>query len=301
MNENIPSREFTKPALRVDQQINLLAERGLQVSLDRQIETRALNKIGYYRLSGYFKGFQDESDRFLDNTSFRKVLNIYLFDKNLRSFIFDSLEQIEVALRTVMTNILSNQSTAFWYNNEDFFQKGKHIASLKNAYGVITDPSKSTQSIKHYLSEYYKPSSPPSWMVLEAFSFGKLYHMFKNLRSKYQRQIAREFYNNHRLFCKFLHCLTYLRNLSAHHKRIWNRQFTIKPTYPTSQPEADVLASSRPTSFYPVAYIIHLILEKVSIEPNNWAKNLEGLFQKYPDVEYDKLGFPTNWTQKKWE
>jgi abortive infection bacteriophage resistance protein len=292
---------FNKPALSRDEHIDWLSDRGLIISAGETLEKEALHKVGYYRLSGYFKAFQNASEQFHSNTTFEQVLEVYFFDKKLRILTFEVLENFEVSLRASITNSLSLEHGPQWFENPDCFQRGKHAPTLEKISETLGDKRRNAQPLKHFYRKYNE-KYPPSWMLLETFSFGKLHrHIYRNLKSKFQRQIAKDFDYNERLFDSFLHSLTYIRNLCAHHDRIWNRSMTIRPTYPLSKPEKDILAGTRQDSFYPVAFIIHMMLEKISVSPNQWAPSLEALFKEFSSIDLARLGFPPNWSPDIWK
>ena len=96
---------YTKPALTYDKQIELLESRGLQIT-DKARAKRHLSNVSYYRLSAYMLPFKemDENgvvkDKFLPNTTWDNVYDLYKFDRKLRLLVFDAIERIEIALRT---------------------------------------------------------------------------------------------------------------------------------------------------------------------------------------------------------
>lgn len=74
--------------------------------------------------------------------------------------------------------------------------------------------------------------------TLEVISMGtlsKLYANFSNASAKHA--VAREFGLNHHKFLRsWLECLDVLRNCCAHHSRLSNRVFTLKPKMPERMP-----------------------------------------------------------------
>lgn len=54
-------------------------------------------------------------------------------------------------------------------------------------------------------------------------------HTFKNLTCQSQKYIAKPFGFDGAVLGSWLHALPYLRNLAAHHQRLWNPVFTTKP------------------------------------------------------------------------
>lgn len=67
-----------------------------------------LMNIGYHRLSAYIFPFykSPKSDLELkEGTTFEQVLTLYRFDKKLRILLFNEIEKIEVAIRSVLSNM----------------------------------------------------------------------------------------------------------------------------------------------------------------------------------------------------
>ena len=112
------SKTFTKIHLSYDEQITLLASRGLLIA-DTELARKKLKHISYYRLSAYFLPFQSEKDVFIDGTTFEDILGVYYFDKALRRIIFDAIETIEVNVRADIVYNLSKQTGAFGYREKE--------------------------------------------------------------------------------------------------------------------------------------------------------------------------------------
>lgn len=83
--------------------------------------------------------------------------------------------------------------------------------------------------IKHYYHKYGEPELPRSWMVSETLTFGTVSQAFKNLTHQNQKPIAKALGLDGTVLGSWLHALSYVRNLAAHHQRLWNRAYTIKP------------------------------------------------------------------------
>src|SRR5690349_1743582 len=112
-------RPFSKPYLPVAEQIALLRSRGMQIT-DEARAAAALERIGYYRLSGYWyplrgsvvnsDGTTTILDQFQPNAEFGQVVDLYVFDKKLRLIMLDALERVEVGLRTDIALLLGARS-----------------------------------------------------------------------------------------------------------------------------------------------------------------------------------------------
>ena len=107
--------KYTKPPLSIEQKITLLKERGLRIDNEERTY-KYLTHIGYFRMTGYFKFFQDHiTDTFQAGTTFDQVLNVYIFDRKLRLLTLDAIEKIEVSLKATISDYMSMKYGAFWY------------------------------------------------------------------------------------------------------------------------------------------------------------------------------------------
>ncbi|MDO6481870.1 Abi family protein [Shimia thalassica] len=88
----------------IDDQLELLNSRGMAISEPARAK-KALERFGYYRLSGYWYPFKQKnedgtiSDQFIADTHMSETVDLYVFDKKLRLLALDALERIELALQ----------------------------------------------------------------------------------------------------------------------------------------------------------------------------------------------------------
>ena len=149
------------------------------------------------------------------------------------------------------------------------------------------------QFIKKYYENYNAPSYPPSWMIFEIMSFGSVSRVFSGLLFDHRKDIAKQFDVNHRLLSSWLHTLSVLRNICAHHSRLWNQFFGIRPR-PDDNNLKEHFEEQRIRSFYAQAVIIKVLLDQ-TVGSKSWVRNLKKLIIQHPDVPIGKMGFPTDW------
>ena len=294
--------KFTKPAISLDDQIALLRCRGLTIA-DEERARHYLRFVGYYRLAGYALPYQvnynaDGSHRFLDGVSFEDILDLYVFDRKLRLAVMDAVERIEVAFRAQFSQTMSELHGPHWFMDTAHFipsyRHDKFIARIKDDIGHDTSRAAMRQTfIKHYYDEYGDPELPPSWMVFEVLSFGTVSLAFKSLTRQNQKLVAKAFSLDGAVLASWLHALSYLRNLAAHHQRLWNRTYTIKPI----QAKHYATELSDTTRFYAQAVMAEVLLKIVSPD-THWAQRLADLLAEHPKVRADRLGFPADWRNR---
>lgn len=229
---------FSKPPLSIRDQVLLLQSRGLVV-LDVQRAERYLSNISYYRLSAYTVPFQlsGHGHAFSPGSSFEQVIKLYVFDRKLRMHVFDAIERIEVAVRAQIIQQLSMRYGSHWHEKRMLF-KEVHYASpsvynaLEREIASVCNRSRKEVFIKHYLDAYTDPPLPASWMCFETLTLGMLSRVFEGLAdSDDRRAIASHFKLPPTVLESWLHSFTYIRNICAHHSRLWNRELGVSPLY----------------------------------------------------------------------
>ena len=295
---------FDKNPTSYEEQISLLKDRGLIIP-DEARAYRYLQQISYYRLSAYFNSYQKEKNKFNIGTEFNHILDNYRFDRELRLLIFDCIERIEIAIRSQIIHILSkNYNSSHWQDNQDVFKSAKI-----NSFGKMHDPFNELQDIirhncnvknpevfiKHYTDNYHSPKNPPSWMCLELLTIGELSRLYNGLSQNIDKQEIADFFGlHHHVFISWLHTLTYVRNICAHHARLWNREFAIKPDI-LQKPKKEWIKAefnNNKRTFYFLCTLKYLL--KAANPNNHLTQKVENLFIKYPSMPIRFIGLPTN-------
>ena len=290
---------YNKKALSAIEQVQLLKSRGLIID-DEKLAVHTLTHINYYRFSAYIYPFlkDKENHLFKEKTSFQNILDIYNFDRELRLLLLDAIERIEVSIRTNIIYVLSLKYEPFWLSdNKNFYDESRyqvHIDKLKEELDRSDE-----KSLKHYKSKYLE-EIPPAWISLEVASFGIVSLLFHNLKStKDMKEISNRYGLSHITFTSWLHSLTYIRNLCAHHSRIWNRELGVQPNIPKSigglwLNKSESYKNDR--VFYVIAILTYFL--NVVNHPNGFIDKLYKLINNYPIIDLAAMGFPKNWREE---
>ncbi|TDN37231.1 Abi family protein [Hymenobacter sp. UV11] len=277
--------------------IALLKSRNLVIE-DEGRATRYLESIGYYRLSGYMYHMQaaDKSHRFVEGTSFDDVVTMYKFDKRLRAIVMEYLERIEVALRAKLTNYYSSAHGFFWYADASLFADKRIAESILKGIKAAFDSPKD-QFLRAYKRNYSAEPLPPSQMALETLSMGELALLYKALATDdFKRQIAEEFRVAVATLETWVIWLTNVRNVCAHHSRLWNRNMSaLRPHMPSRKKYAFAvqMPEESNTNMYGVVALMHRLLKSFNPD-NSFAKKVEELLREYK-VDATLMGFPEDW------
>lgn len=286
---------YNKPALTYAEQLQQLKDRGLHVN-DEDKALHLLETISYYRLSGYWYPMlvDKQNHKFKPDSSFETAFNIYKFDRELRLLVLRELEKIEVAIRAKMIYVLSHSRGTYWYQETNNFRNPiKHADTLSKIGGEYQRSDE--QFIKAFQSKY-SDSLPPSWMMCEVVSFGVLSNIYSNLSpGKNKRDIAAYFNIKDRVLVSWLHSIVYLRNVCAHHSRLWNRVMRIQPLVPRSTRGQWLSNTNIPNdrTYFVLSMIIYLMN---SINPKHTIPNkFFDLLNKFPNIDTSAMGFPYDW------
>lgn len=287
--------KYTKGPLTFEMQIELLKSRGLSVP-DEKRAANYLSNINYYRLSAYMLPLKMQgTDRFIEGTTFDDILDLYLFDRELRLLVFDVIERIEIAFRTQMSYQLSFHGGPYWFEDRSYFRDtGRWVNQLKN---LDTEVERAKEVFKeHFFQKYDEHQRMPIWMTSEVLSLGLLSKIYRNLNmSVGKKRIAHHFgLPTPYVLESWMQSITYVRNICAHHSRLWNRILTNRPSFlskPTNvwlTPEPD-----NDKAYYFICCILYLLR---SVNPDTrFVAHFKSLLSRYPKLDKLAMGFPSNW------
>lgn len=281
---------YNKPALTFDQQLDLLQQRGLAVD-DPDRALHWLRNISYYRLSAYCLPLKD-GDAFRPGTRFDDVAGLYIFDRKLRLLVLDAIERIEVAVKTAITYEIGHVYGPFGHtdaaNFSPRFDHGRFMTEL------VAEERRAHETFStHFRGKYTSESHLPVWMATELLSFGTVSRLYKVLAPDLKQRIASAYGVDEQFLASWLHALTYLRNVCAHHKRLWNRQFAIKPRFPSRSlawPH-QVPDNGR---LYGMLVVLQHMLNVVSPRCH-WKPRLFSLFDAHPAIPLPDMRIPADW------
>lgn len=285
---------YRQPTLTINEQLSLLSTRGLQIS-DQKKASQQLQNISMFRLKGYLYPMEENhsTHQFKPGASLEHVLMLYHFDSELRNLVSYLLAKIEVSIRTTISQHLSENEGPFWYTDSSNFISSVNHSNLLSRLNQEVSRSDDDQIVS-FRSSYSNPW-PPCWMTVEVSSFGNISMMYKLLRlTNERRSIAACYGLSDTVMESWIHSLAYVRNICAHHSRLWNRTLRISPNIPRHPRRPFILMQTNNHRIYFVLCIIKYMLDV--IEPNHdMITQLRWLFVDYPQIDKHAMGFPDNW------
>ena len=288
----------SKQAKTYPEQLEILKSRGLLVP-DEARALHCLEHHNYYRLSAYRFPLTvaGNPDQFLPGVTFENLWDVYHFDRTLRSLVSEAVKRVEISVRSRWAYVLGHTYGPQAYENAAYFHNPRrHTESLAKLDGEL-DRSDEV-FVGHYRTDYRMPR-PPIWVACEVMSFGLLSRFYENIKLDRDRKAISTTYGLPPDILKSLleHC-AYIRNLCAHHARLWNRSFTITVTLPYSTPAAVVpnLHRAEDRRLYNTLVLLDHMVRV--IEPgSHWPRRLMShILTLRPDF-HSHMGFPANWQE----
>jgi abortive infection bacteriophage resistance protein len=291
--------QYSKPAISIADQIQLLESRGLIIS-DRSEAEHFLTQISYYRLAGYWWPLQVDRVNHIFQTGieFQTIIQRYNFDRELRLIVFNMIERIEVGLRTQMIYQLSCAYGPWWFEDEQYFKDrtlwGKNLEEIK---------SELNRSKEVFITEHKKKYQndlrcPPAWKSLEIVSFGLLSKLYNSLSDNLteKEKIARDLYIvKPKFLSSWWRAISVVRNICAHHSRLWDRNLPNPPRFLSKLPNQWIDTTNVDSlSIYYTICCMQYLLQSISPK-NRFRERFETLFADYPNINIQTMGFPPNW------
>lgn len=294
--------KYEKEYLSFEEQADLLISRGLECEQEELI--KRLESVNYYRLSGYLYPFKQENiDNYYPGTKLSVVWDRYRFDRQLRFLVLDGIERIEVALKTDIAYKFSRHYGSFGYlqkENLPLMKEEKHLSMIKS----IDHETKRSKDmfVKHFFKKYGDSHEYlPLWMAVEVMSFGTILSFFRGLPTAIKQEISNKFKIHDKVLESWLTSLNAVRNICAHHSRLWNRELGYKPIIPVKNNNWNIPFRIGNNRIFGILSIINYMLG-IIIPSSKWNERLETLLTNFPEIPLKDMGFPKDWEKYKvWE
>ena len=284
--------ESVKPFCTYQQQIDKLEARGLIVR-DKAYAESVLRSENYYRLRGYWltmvkKQGTPPDDVFYPGTTFENIVDIYLFDVDLREIILSATSIIETNLKAYISYYHAQKYGPIGYMNYEHFEDvNKHIWMM---YELQKDKTarKDELFVQHH--KKCKGGIFPEWAATELMSFGQVSKFFKNMVREDRNKMSREFYNisSREYIESWIQCAVVARNIAAHGGRFYNRFLSPKIQLPNS-------LAGNGSLFWGYAYGIYMLLPPE--KKNVFISDLSRAISSHEYVLLRHIGFPNDWVQ----
>lgn len=306
-----------KPAATIEQHVDLLRSRGMKV--DVALAHQWLANVSYYRLSAYWyparimESNGRRRDNFLPGTTFKAAVDLYEADRKLRTLVHDGMERVEITMRTRIGEALCIDDPLGYADPDHFRPSFDHQKWMSTAHRRISRAGRNNEAIKHYRDEY--DGKYPFWVLAEVLDFADVSLLFEALPAKKQLEISEglnikinldELSKNQQRkaitqppLVRWMEQLTVIRNICAHHGRLWNKSFAPAPTAALrTQPEFALLPEGQSQQVFGALTVMAYLLRVTSPGtswPDKVTRHIKNSFLPNPLVRPESLGIPSTW------
>lgn len=291
---------YPKKWLSIPEQIEKLKGRGLVIA-DQVAAADMLRHINYYSFAGYGLVFEQPRHTYITGTTFEQIRQAYEFDRALRDLFTESIELIELDLRTTLAHTFGELHSAFGHTEAaKFYDQSRHDEWLRK---LREETQRSSDLfIAHYRDKYQEFPDVPIWVATEIMSFGSLSNFYRSLAKEDKKRVSARYALQPGTLSSWIHHLVYVRNLCAHHARLWDRKWSIKPELPPGNIWAPPSVPGNSHLF------ASLLIQSTMLRPlmsemafvADWRNRVQNLIVNHlpscPEA-LRKMGMPANWSK----
>jgi abortive infection bacteriophage resistance protein len=248
-------------------------------------------------------------DGFRPGTSFQRVMELYVFDKRLRLLLLDAIERVEVALRVDIALLIGARDP--WAHRDPTQVHGRFLKvdprTGKSDHEKWLEKldqlfERSREEFVKHFKRKYAGDKPPIWIAIELWDFGMLSVFLSGMKFADQVQLAAKYsLPRAELLTSAVRNLNHIRNICAHHSRLWNRSPAdqIAPTKPGEIADLDHVAAdlNAQSRIYSTSATLQFLLK--TIHPgSSWGARLKdhcASFPVSPEIALSQGGFPVGW------
>ncbi len=282
----------------IDEQIKKLKDHGVVIS-DEAFARNVLQKVSYYRLSGYMLQYRlsTDSHEMIKGISFEDIYTVYCFDEEIRSLLRQYIEKAELFYKDLIGNKFAElkcQTPPYdqHYDVKNYYDKVGITKTLQN-FTKEKSYYKDSAIVKHHFNKY--ADKMPVWVMLELMTCSSVSLFYHALYISDKNVIATQVGISTSTLENHLHALSVLRNKCSHGVRLYNS--TMNPPVKFNKSFLRNNTAIRNDSLF--AYILMLIKRLPSDDERKQLRDkLNRIVKKYEkDIDLNLIGFPQNYRE----
>lgn len=220
---------------------------------------------------------------------------LYVFDRQFRLVVLDAIERVEVYMRARLAYLLAEQTGPFGFLERDNLPRlkgdgyDKFMKRCRDAYQRSREPF-----AIHFHDKYGDEHGlPPFWTLVNLMDFGMVVTLYKGAPVLVRKEIAGELGVSTRVLDSWLVTINTVRNICAHHGRLWNRVIGTPPMIPNA-PEWHEPFEVRSDKIFGTLTVLSYLLERVAPD-TRWRCRLLSLTGGLTAADKRRMGFGDGW------
>ena len=283
---------------------DLVIGRGL--SCDKAELLGILDAVGYYRFKGYLVPFYVVgSESFKTGTRLSDIWAVYNFDRNLRECVLSGIARLEVALRAMIVRCACQMDAdPLAYTRDSFFPRlsAYERADLLLRIAKAVHQAKNEPFLEYAIKQYGFSDLPPIWTMMEVIPMGTLIALYRGLPESVQAAISNAFHVRPAIFVGWFTMIRKVRNVCAHHGRLWNRHIQNPLTHKVGSASElagieECIKAQRSASYSTVFTAVSVVAYLMSVvrPQSKWRERCRALLESADPFVLTGMGVPANW------
>lgn len=253
----------------------------------------------YYSIINTYKEVFKKDGKYINGVTFDEIFSLYEFDKNLKSIFLKYVLEVEIIVKALISNIISEKYGIENYLIVDNFDSKSNVELIKKLILNFNEEQAKNYgrhpAITHYLDKY---GFVPPFVLTKIITFGQISRYYGLLKQEDRQKVSKYFGIPDKLLKQILINLTLARNISAHNDKLYTFRSKFLISYKLIDKKFNVIEKS--TNFYMLMNCMKLILNsnqyndftnQINDEINTLSKKLKSIrIQAILEI----MGFPMN-------
>ena len=262
--------------------LNHLLSKGVSVK-NKKNALEQFERYTYYSIINTYKEAFKVNDKYIDGVTFEEIFALYEFDKNLKTIFLKYSLEIEMVIKSLIANIISEKYGVKDYLKRKNFDEHADIDSIKR---IVFDIGEEIQqnygkhsAITHYQDQY---GFIPPFVLVKIMTLGQISRYYGLLKQEDRQKVSKYFKMSDKLLKQILLNVTLVRNFSAHNNRLYTFHSKFFISFKTIDKSYN--NNDKSTNLYMIMRCMELLLDdkkrkdfnkQVDKEINKLSKNLK--------------------------
>ena len=207
----------------IDEQVNFLKNEKKLKFKSEKLAKRVLQEVGYYKLINAYKIPFTINNQYLDNVYFEDIYNLYKFDTELKTIVFEAATNIEINFKSLLSEVISSQygiKEKIYLKKENFApDTGKadeytFAQMKKHIKDSIKKQVDNMQPAVKWYNENYKYF--PFWVVVNILTIGSVSRIYGKLKDSDKIIVAKNYKLPYDYLGSYIRHINLVRNICAH-------------------------------------------------------------------------------------
>lgn len=212
-----------KHYMTIDEQVNFLKNEKKLKFKSEKLAKRVLQEVGYYKLINAYKLPFIINNQYLDNVYFEDIYNLYKFDTELKTIVFEAATNIEINFKSLLSEVISSQygiKEKIYLKKENFApDTGKadeytFAQMKKHIKDSIKKQVDNMQPAVKWYNENYKYF--PFWVVVNILTIGSVSRIYGKLKDSDKIIVAKNYKLPYDYLGSYIRHINLVRNICAH-------------------------------------------------------------------------------------